>query len=127
MATLARTRAEHESRLQVQRQREERSKHLVVLIQHHLLSLGYSGALEALQADSGVSMQQFEVADNVELLSVLQEWEDYYEMRFARKPKLVRKLSSSSDRVDPLAPGNRKNGALPGIPKGSRGRAAPLK
>ena len=125
MATLARTRAEHESRLQVQRQREERSKHLVVLIQHHLLSLGYSGALEALQADSGVSMQQFEVADNVELLSVLQEWEDYYEMRFARKPKLVRKLSSYSDRVDPLAPGNRKNGALPGIPKGSRGRSAP--
>ena len=40
MATLARTRAEHESRLQVQRQREERSKHLVVLIQHHLLGFG---------------------------------------------------------------------------------------
>ena len=40
-------------------------------------------------------------------------------MRFARKPKLVRKLSSFSDRTDPLAPGNRK-GSLPSI-RGGRG------
>jgi hypothetical protein len=32
----------------------------------------------------------FEPADNIDLLAVVQEWEEYYEMRFARKPKLVR-------------------------------------
>ena len=120
MASAVRTRNEHESRLAVQRARDERAKHLVVLMQHHLAQLGYSGALDALVADSGVSMQMFEPADNVDLLSVVQEWEDYYEMRFARKPKLVRKLSSYSDRVDPLAPGNRKGPSLPSI-RGGRG------
>jgi len=39
---------------------------------------------------AGVSMQMFEPADNIDLLSVVQEWEEYYEMRFARKPKLAR-------------------------------------
>ena len=57
MASAVRTRNEHESRLAVQRARDERAKHLVVLMQHHLAQLGYSGALDALVADSGVSMQ----------------------------------------------------------------------
>ena len=35
-------------------------------------------------------MQMFEPADNIDLLAVVQEWYEYYEMRFARKPKLVR-------------------------------------
>ena len=39
---------------------------------------------------AGVSMQMFEPADNIDLLAVVQEWEEYYEMRFARKPKLAR-------------------------------------
>eukprot|EP00964_Phaeocystis_antarctica_P009329 scaffold5055_cov58-Phaeocystis_antarctica.AAC.8 len=53
MASAVRTRNEHESRLAVQRARDERAKHLVVLMQHHLAQLGYSGALDALVADSG--------------------------------------------------------------------------
>ena len=53
MASVVRTRNEHESRLAVQRARDERAKHLVVLRQHHLAQLGYSGALDALVADSG--------------------------------------------------------------------------
>ena len=53
MASVVRTRNEHESRLAAQRARDERAKHLVVLMQHHLAQLGYSGALDALVADSG--------------------------------------------------------------------------
>jgi len=120
MASIDRTRIEHNARLQQQKAREERSKNLVVLMQHHLANLGYSGALDALSADSGVSMRQFEVADNVDLIQVVQEWEDFYEMKFGRKPKLVRKLSSYSDAVDPLAPGNRK-GSVPSLGSGARG------
>ena len=55
MASVVRTRNEHESRLAVQRARDERAKHLVVLMQHHLAQLGYSGALDALVADSGAA------------------------------------------------------------------------
>ena len=51
-------------------------------------------------AATGVSLAQYEVADNVELVQTLQEWEDYYELRFARKPKLVKKLSQYSEGVN---------------------------
>lgn len=120
MATLARVRAEHESRLGEQKQRQERSKNLVVLMLHHLTNAGYSGAAEALQSDSGITMAQYDVADNIDLLSVLQEFEDYYELRFARRPKLTRKLSKFSPDLDPHGRGP---GSLPRIPAARSGRA----
>ena len=97
---MSKTRAEHESRLNEERKRAERGKNLVVLMLHHLTQAGYSGTVEALQAESGVSQSQYEVADNIELVQVLQEFEDYYELRFARKPMLVKKLSKFSSAVD---------------------------
>lgn len=95
------TRADHESRLNEERRRAERGKHLVVLMLNHLLQMGYTGSVDALQLESGLLLSQYEVADNVDLVSVLQEWEDYYEMRFQRRAKVVKKLSAYSDRVDP--------------------------
>lgn len=95
------TRADHESRLNEERRRAERGKHLVVLMLNHLLQMGYTGSVDALQSESGLSPSQYEVADNVDLVLILQEWEDYYEMRFQRRAKVVKKLSAYSDRVDP--------------------------
>jgi hypothetical protein len=95
------TRADHESRLNDERRRAERGKHVVVLMLNHLLQMGYAGSVDALQSESGLLLSQYEPADNVDLVSVLQEWEDYYEMRFQRRPKVVRKLSAYSDKVDP--------------------------
>ncbi|KOO26406.1 katanin p60 ATPase-containing subunit a-like 2-like protein [Chrysochromulina tobinii] len=100
MATATRTRAEHESRLLEEKRRAERGKNLIVLILHHLTQSGYTGSVEALQAESGVTQAQYEIADNIELIQVLQEFEDYYELRFARKPTLVKKLSKFSAAVD---------------------------
>ena len=104
MASVNRTRAEHESRLLAEMKRAERGKNLVVLMLHHLTQCGYVGSVEALAAESGVTLSQFEVADNIELMQVLQEYEDYYELRFARKPLLTKKLSKYSAAVDPHGP-----------------------
>jgi hypothetical protein len=41
---------------------------------------------------AGVSLQNVDAADNIDLLNVLQEWEDFYEIRFQRRPKLTRKV-----------------------------------
>jgi len=97
-------RVEHESRLHDERRRAERGKSLIVLVLHHLAQSGYVGSIEALQSESGVTLSQYEAADNVDLVSILQEWEDYYEFRFSRRAKLVKKLSAYSNRVDPHGP-----------------------
>ena len=112
--SVTRTRAEHESRLGEERKRAERGKNLVVLMLQHLTNAGYTGSVEALTAESGVSLAQYEVADNVELVSALQEWEDYYELRFARRPRLVKKLSNYSERVDPNLGGGKGSNTASG-------------
>lgn len=43
----------------------------MVLILDHLLHCGYLDAVEALQRESGVNMRNFEVADNVDLMTVV--------------------------------------------------------
>ena len=74
----------------------DRQRHIIVLVVQHLVSKGYVSAAEALQREAGVSCGKFEVADNVDLTYILQEFEDYYEMRFSRKPKLVRRLGADT-------------------------------
>ena len=96
MASVNRTRAEHESRLLAEMKRAERGKSLIVLMLHHLTQCGYIGTVDALTAESGVGLAQFEVADNIELMQVLQEYEEYYEVRFAKRPTLTKKLSKFS-------------------------------
>jgi katanin p60 ATPase-containing subunit A1 len=103
------TKGRHEGRLLEERKRAERGKNLIVLMLQHLTNAGYTGSVEALQAESGVSLSQYAAADNVELISALQEWEDYYELRFARRPKLVNKLSNFSSEVE----GKRVMGGAP--------------
>ena len=93
MSSVSVTRLEHECRLTEERRRAERGKNLIVLMLHHLIGMGYSATADALQTESGVGLGQYEAADNIELYSVLHEWEDWYEARFGRRAKLVRKLS----------------------------------
>ena len=120
MASVNRTRAEHESRLLAEMKRAERGKSLIVLMLHHLTQCGYIGTVDALTAESGVGLAQFEVADNIELMQVLQEYEEYYEVRFAKRPTLTKKLSKFSAAVDLHGPAAKKQ------PRetGARARAA---
>jgi katanin p60 ATPase-containing subunit A1 len=44
-------------------------------------------------------VDQFEIADNMDLPLILSEFEAYYEMKFDKKPKLVRKLANGEERI----------------------------
>eukprot|EP00898_Chlorokybus_atmophyticus_P004617 jgi/Chlat1/5156/Chrsp33S05036 len=55
------------------------------------------------QTEAGVSLAKTDVADNVDLLSIIQEFEEYYELKFGRKPKLVHK--STAEEGQALKPG----------------------
>ena len=77
---------------------------------------GYLTTAEALQNEAGVAaskvvvttslhnvlhsfaLQQFEVADNMDLALILGEYEAYYEMKFDKKPKIVRKLAGGEEK-----------------------------
>lgn len=70
---------------------QERRRNVIVLMMYHLLEHGYVGTLEALQAESGLRINDHVLADNIDLLSIVQEHEAYFELRFDKKPKVVKK------------------------------------
>lgn len=42
-------------------------------------------------------MEKWEVADNIDLYYIVQDFEEYYEMKFMRKPVLIRKSLADVD------------------------------
>ncbi len=99
-ATLHRYRAEGDSRLAHDKNQQERRRNLLVMIANYLLDsgivrspLGYTDASNAVQKETGLSLDKWEVADNISLYYVLQDYEEYHEIRHSKKPKLVKKLN----------------------------------
>ncbi|XP_045548665.1 katanin p60 ATPase-containing subunit A-like 2 isoform X4 [Salmo salar] len=70
---------------------ESRRRNLLILIFHHLMEAGYMDAASALEQDTNVALRRFEVCDNIDLDTVLMEYESYYFIKFQRYPKLTKK------------------------------------
>ena len=131
-------RASSEAGSAEQKRQQERRRNILVLIHQHLIENGYCEAAERLQHEAGLAMSRFEVADNMDLGLILNDYEAYYEMRFEKKPKLTRKLkdgeegtrsSAKSGHRPPLAnsensnPGSSGNGSK----KAANGKGPPAK
>lgn len=78
-----------------QKRQSERKRNLLVLVNQYLIEQGYVETAERLQQESNGVINRFAPADNIDLPIVLMDYEAYYEMRFDRKPKLIRKLGDS--------------------------------
>jgi katanin p60 ATPase-containing subunit A1 len=89
-------RASSDSSSAEQKRLAERRKGILILIHQHLLENGYIDAATKLVHEAGQVITKFEVADNMDLTLILGEYESYYEMRFDKKPKLIRKLDEGS-------------------------------
>ncbi|XP_071390595.1 katanin p60 ATPase-containing subunit A-like 2 [Centroberyx affinis] len=72
---------------------ETRRKSLLILIYHHLLEQGYMDAAAALDQETNVGLRRFEVCDNIDLETVLMEYESYYYIKFHKFPKLTRRAA----------------------------------
>lgn len=52
----------------------------------------YMEAASALQQESSMCLRRFEVCDNVDLETILMEYESYYFIKFHKYPKLTKKV-----------------------------------
>jgi len=77
----------------------EKKRNILVLINGFLVENGYIEAAERLQSEAGQIINKFDVADNVDLGLILSDYESYYEMRFDKKPKLVRKAREGEENI----------------------------
>lgn len=75
---------------------------MLILILDHLQTYGYLELIrylescQRLQQESGLSLKKVQAADNIDLLSILQEFENYYDIKFGKPPKLTRRFNPSN-------------------------------
>ena len=108
-STLMALKAQTDMRLEEEKRQLERKRNVMTLVLHHCISEGYVDTADKLQQEAGVAMSKFTAADNVDLLSIVQEFESFYEIKFGKKPKLVRRLGEGEAG---LKPSNGKRNAI---------------
>ncbi|RHY15034.1 hypothetical protein DYB25_001604 [Aphanomyces astaci] len=77
----------------------DRKRNVLVLALHYCVENGYLQTAEKLQQEAGVALSKFEVVDNIDLLRIVQEFEDFYELKFGKKPKLVRRTNGDEEKA----------------------------
>ncbi|CAD7958892.1 unnamed protein product [Amoebophrya sp. A25] len=86
---LSKIKTESESRLSEQKKVSERKKAILVFIQRHLQDAGYLNAATAVSRDTNLSLDSINTADNVDLPIIFSEFEQFYEMKYGKKPKFL--------------------------------------
>ncbi|XP_021069998.2 katanin p60 ATPase-containing subunit A-like 2 [Mus pahari] len=81
----------HQAREAYEMRTEARRKNLLILILHYLTQEGYMDAAKALEEETRLGLRRFEVCDNVDLETILMEYESYYFVKFQKYPKVVKK------------------------------------
>ncbi|KAJ6663041.1 hypothetical protein lerEdw1_010862 [Lerista edwardsae] len=76
---------------------EARRKNLLILILHYLTEEGYVDAANALEQETKLGLRRFEVCDNVDLETILMEYESYYYVKFQKYPKITKKALDTTD------------------------------
>jgi katanin p60 ATPase-containing subunit A1 len=67
----------------------------MILILEFLNSNGYYASCSQLENEAGINMKKYCVADNMDLSTILKEYETYYNIKFGKQPKITRKLTAA--------------------------------
>ncbi|XP_053557060.1 katanin p60 ATPase-containing subunit A-like 2 [Bombina bombina] len=78
---------------------EARRKNLLILIMHYLLQEGYMDSANALEQETKLGLGRYEVCDNIDLETILMEYESYYYIKFQKYPKVTKKAVDNDNRL----------------------------
>ncbi|KAM5193443.1 katanin p60 ATPase-containing subunit A-like 2 [Mantella aurantiaca] len=78
---------------------EARRKNLLILIMHYLMQEGYVDTANTLEQEAKISMRRFEVCDNVDLETILMEYESYHYIKFQKYPKITKKTADNESKL----------------------------
>ncbi|KAJ8304526.1 hypothetical protein KUTeg_018109 [Tegillarca granosa] len=74
---------------------ESRKKNLLILVLNYLHEEGYLDSAQSLAKETNIDLSRYEVCDNIDLETILMEYESYYYVKFAKYPKVTKKLTQS--------------------------------
>lgn len=98
-SSLASIKAQSMAREEEDKNRRNRIKGVLILVEQFLADQGYGKSLQCLQQESQVSLFEFSVADNIDLVNVIYEYEQYYQFKYQKKPKLFRSRNGAEESI----------------------------
>ena len=101
------SKGDYESRQKMEKKENERKKNILILIHQYLINIGFSESATKVSEESNLELETYSVADNMDLLLIIREYEDYYYMKFGKVPIFSHKISDG-----------KKGGPLPKINNG---------
>jgi katanin p60 ATPase-containing subunit A1 len=90
-------RQEYEAKIAREKRENERRKNILIVMLKYLISIGYAETAFTLQEESKLDLEKFDIADNIDLYMIFCEYEDYFEMRFNKKPKFITQNNTNSN------------------------------
>lgn len=78
-----------------EKQKLRRRKGIVVMMLQFLQDGGFTRSVDAVQSDTGVSLSRFAAADNMDLVTVFSQFEEFYDLKFGRRPRFFRQLDDA--------------------------------
>ena len=54
--------------------------------------IGYVQAASSLSSETGLSLDKWDTCDNIDLYYILQDYEEYYQIKFGKPPKLIKQI-----------------------------------
>ncbi|XP_061172637.1 katanin p60 ATPase-containing subunit A-like 2 isoform X6 [Saccostrea echinata] len=101
---------------------DTRKKNLLILVLNYLHEEGYVDSAQSLAKETNIDLSKYEVCDNIDLETILMEYESYYYVKFSKYPKITKKLG-------PQSAGDRRGGSHKVVSRTNRipqnGRASP--
>ncbi|XP_025942232.1 katanin p60 ATPase-containing subunit A-like 2 isoform X3 [Apteryx rowi] len=104
-------RTAHQAREAEEMRTEARRKNLLILILHYLMEEGYIDAANALEQETKLGLRGFEVCDNIDLETILMEYESYYFVKFQKYPKITKKVLDTAENKQQLRTGGKSRRA----------------
>jgi hypothetical protein len=92
-------RQEYEAKLAHERKENERRKNILVVMLKYLMGIGYADTAFTLQEEAKIDLDKFDIADNIDLYIIFTEYEEYFEMRFNKKPKFIKQTNEGNAKL----------------------------
>lgn len=88
---------DYDAKINREKRDNERRKNLLILILRYLINMGLSNTAFTLQEEANLDIDKFDIADNIDLNMILTDYEEYFEIRFNKKPLLVKKILENNN------------------------------
>ncbi|PAA52974.1 hypothetical protein BOX15_Mlig020428g1 [Macrostomum lignano] len=90
-------RSANQAREAEDQRQESRKRNLLLLVHHYLREEGYTESASSLSRETNLDFGRFEVCDNVDLHTILLEYESYQFVKFQKYPKIVKQVTQNPD------------------------------